>query len=778
MVNNHPLVSVTVAANGKDKCNPASLKWLSAHNWSIEQLFKHLTNGFPVAVGVYNPPEQPVRRKDQFVSSQIIGLDFDKLSPKSAQDLTAHPFVRHYAAFIYSTPSHKPNAPRLRLFFVLDESVTSVQQYEQAVSAMIVKFRDFAPDPACKDAARFFYGSSTPDSEFTLFFGNLLPIGVIANVSDLYRPTNKAKKTDETPLSSYAAKNVEQRLQFTGRTNGDFLECHCPIHPPDKNPSAGWNPEKQILYCFHDGKTYLAKDVAAYLGITFILQTGQPNPSIEGESPVSIAGLTINEIFPNLDFETVIDCLNLNEYGDAILLMKLVQDRIVFDHAEKSWFWWSGNVWMKDRQKKTPELLYAPVGELYATTANSIEKQIAELSGQDNQDEATTLKLENLKKQLVKRSHDLRSHHRSNHVLSIASGLHGLSGSEWDANPRLLGVKNGVIDLRTGAFSEGRLDDYIRKVANVDFEPKAKAPRWESFIAEIFNNDELIAKFVQRLLGYCITGITSDHVLPIFFGRGRNGKDTLIETVGHVLGDYASSSTSDLLIEQTAFAGQAQPHIYNLLGKRLVWVTETRDGSKLNVNQVKYLTGAGRMFARPLYGNPIEFETTHHIILFTNHKPRVPSESEDYAIWKRLLLIPLTLSFVKNPKAPHERQSDSRLKERLFSEAKGILNWLVQGCLAWQQEGLNPPESIIQATHEYAHSEDIIGQFIEARCILHPHAEIGASHIYNAYEEWAKSNGYPVITLRKFGERLHQQFEKKRDARQVKYIGIALQDDL
>ncbi|GAB5492421.1 MAG: hypothetical protein Phog2KO_26360 [Phototrophicaceae bacterium] len=777
------MISLTVATNGQNKCNPATLQWQTVHSWTANRFFQHVaTDGHPVAVGVY---QNSIRRKDAFLSSQVIGLDFDALTQEQAISLINHPFVQGFASFTYSTPSHSQELPRLRVFFILDRVIKSAEKYEVAVRRVLYLFRSFQPDKACKDSARFFYGNNAPDFAYTVFLGNVLPLSQIGKLKE---PDENAKTKVQTTqeLPRDFINSIERSLRFTGVKHGDFLECHCPIHPPDEEPSAGWHPEKHFLFCFHDGKHYLAKEVGQALGMTMYDYVAQSHtnddclqciqPCTQCIQPLSYekTPLSIHADFPEIKAETVAWYAGQNEYGDAQLFVKLTGHRVVYDHSEKSWYWWQGHWWQRDESNKTAELLYAPVGETYAKAAGTFTTRLATLEAQDDIDESQLAKLQSIKKELEKRPRSLRTHSRASNVLKIASGLQGIKGNEWDKNTHLLGVKNGVVDLSTGNHIHGRKTDYIRKVANVAFEPTSNATRWRIFIEEILNDDKDVAQFIQRLFGYMITGITTDHVLPVFYGRGRNGKDTLIETIGDVLGDYANAGTSNLLIDQTNFSGQANPHIHSLMGKRLVWVTETSEGSRLNVNQVKYLTGAGRITARPLYGNPIEFDSTHHIVLFTNHKPRVPSENEDYAIWQRLLLIPLTLSFVENPTSENERPRDPDLKKKLKTERQGILNWLIEGCLEWQRQGLNPPESIRIATREYARSEDFIGLFLDECCVISPYVKVPANELLRAYNQWASDTGFPELSARKLSDQLSKQFDKTRTSQGMLYNGLSL----
>ncbi len=770
--------SVTVSNDIQNKGNPARIKWRTEQNWSLRHLFEHVTSGFPFAVGVYR---NNARRGTEFISGQIIGLDFDDLTPVLAHELLSHEFVGRYAAFSYTTPSHTPELPRLRLIFALPVPIKSKQRYEISVSKLLTIFKPYNPDFACRDASRLFFGNTSPDSAYTIWFGRTLSESVFSSLTE--HVSNIPSNQDEQ-LPRAFVEALERQLKFTGKKRGEFLECHCPIHPPDDTPSAAWHPDKHFLWCYHEGRHYLAKEVGIILNLhlrDFLISDINYRQSVSSEKPHTgeIMPLSLGESFPQLDTESIAAYAAHNEYGDAKFLIRLVEDRLTYDRSQNQWYWWRGHSWSKDTRGQTPELLYMPTGEQYARAAGEYAAQLATLEAElethkDDQILITEVnRVRAVTKDLVARPRALRTHTRANNVLRIAGGLCALEGTEWDNDPMLLGVQNGVVNLRTGKLRCGQLDDYIRKAANVSYNPDAQASRWEQFILEIVDGDTSLSDFLQRLFGCFITGDVSEHVLPVCYGRGRNGKDTLMETIGYVMGDYAKAGTGELLIDVST-GGQATPHLFELQGRRLVWVTETSEGARLNVNQVKYLTGAGRINARPLYGNPVEFDATHHIILFTNHKPRVPSQNEDYAIWKRLLLIPLTLSFVDNPIASHERPRDAYLKQKLKNEGEGILNWLVKGCLQWQREGLNPPLSVIEATEEYARSEDVVGLFLEERCVFQPLAREQAQKLYNAFQDWARTNGYPEMGVRKFGERLTAQFPKERSSAGMVYVGVSL----
>jgi putative DNA primase/helicase len=454
----------------------------------------------------------------------------------------------------------------------------------------------------------------------------------------------------------------------------------------------------------------------------------------------------------------VLECLHEEEYGDARLFARLYQGRLLYDHSIKTWFVWGGHAWYPDKTNLIRQLVAGQLARQYLHLA-------ADLSPET--------KTQKLVDHLTSRTYALRRLNRCNNVIQFATSMLGITGDEWDTDPWLLGVQNGVIDLRSGKMRAGRPEDYIRTICPTTWKGiDAPAPRFEQFIRDIFNEQDDIAAFVQRLLGYSITGLTVEHIFPVLWGeKGRNGKDTLLETIKRVLGDLADTVSTDVLLA-TNTRGGAQPHLCDLQGKRLVWASETDLNARLNAAQIKLITGGGTIKTRPLYGNMIEFQPSHLVLLITNFKPK--ANADDDALWNRMVLLPFTLRFVAEPGAPDERQRDPHLIDKLATERSGILAWLVRGCLAWQRTGLAIPDGVKASTEAYREEEDIIGQFVDECCVIHSHASVTASALYNAYREWSDNAGMTPLNQINFGKRMGKRFERKRLESRFQYLGVGL----
>ncbi len=466
------------------------------------------------------------------------------------------------------------------------------------------------------------------------------------------------------------------------------------------------------------------------------------------------------------DLPDLSEFLNRNEQGDAELFSLLFTDKAAYDHSEKSWYLWRGKFWEVDGKREV-------IGMMNRVAAEYLDRA-GEERGKGNTE---------LSNQFVDRAKQLQALRRITNVLTLATSLPrlALSGSEWDTASMMLPVANGIIDLSTGTFRESRSDDYIRAFSPVEWRGlDTPSPLWDATLQAIFNDDAELIAFMQRLFGYAITGETKEQILPILWGEGANGKSTIMDTLSAVLGDSVCFNTqADSLMDVRQNDGDAaRPFVVSLRNKRLIWASESKEGQKLNAGLVKQLTGDGYITARALFGNPVTFKQTHKIIMLTNHSPRIP-DSDDYAMWRRVIRIPFAVRFMNNPKLPHERKQDKDLLSKLRNEYPGIIAWLVRGCLAWQREGLNPPTAVIESTEKYREDEDLTGQFCDERLTIGDGYEVPAGELYRAYSLWCDGYGYNPMSARAFGQRMTRRFgdtvpKWTGGKSQRAYIGVGL----
>lgn len=334
----------------------------------------------------------------------------------------------------------------------------------------------------------------------------------------------------------------------------------------------------------------------------------------------------------------------------------------------------------------------------------------------------------------------------------LAEALLCRDASELDAAPHLLGTPAGVLDLLSGTHREHRQADLITKVCGASFEPGATAPTWERVMREIFRDDEPMIDYFQRLTGYMLSGQRGEHLLPIFWGSGANGKSTALGTLQALMGDYAGTAAPDLLI---AKSGNDHPtSLADLQGRRLVVVSETGEAGRLNEERAKLLTGGDTITARRMRMDFYQFQPSHLLVLQTNHRPKV--QGTDEGVWRRLRLIPFSHTI------PPERR-DSRLPEKLRAELPGILQWALAGWRRYQAQGFNDPPKVRGATAEYREASDVVGLFLSEVCEEIAGFTATARDLYRAYTEWCEETGERQRTQKDFGMRLAERgFEQAR----------------
>lgn len=497
-----------------------------------------------------------------------------------------------------------------------------------------------------------------------------------------------------------------------------------------------------------------------------------PESQSEG-SPAVSDGSPDDGTIPSAD---ILAALARNQDGDADLFVRLYRGQFAFDHAAGRWYGFTGNFWKED---VTGEVLQAvgAVADLYVTEVRS-QSLLRATAARANDTKAET-RYKEIEKALLKRIHVLQSLKWKNDILVLArsgSDTLGITGQEWDRDPWSLACSNAIINLKNGTHRQGRPEDYIKTAAPTEWKGiRTPCPSWERFLSDIFGGSKLMIAFVQRLLGYGITGLSILHLFVMLCGIGRNGKGTLLETLRRVLGDFTLKIEAELLLEQrfARQAGSPNSAVLSLQGRRIAWASEASEGRSINTGRLKELVGGDTLTGRAVYGKyQISFEPSHLLFLLTNSKPSAPSN--DFAFWQRVLVILFEISFVDRPQGPNERKADPNLVEKLKAEASGILAWLVRGCLAWQKEGLNPPEQVRVATESYRTDEDTLGAFVSECCSLGENLHVRANAYYEAYKVWSAQNGLDALSGVLFGREMKKRFASHPDRNGIVYLGVAL----
>jgi putative DNA primase/helicase len=340
--------------------------------------------------------------------------------------------------------------------------------------------------------------------------------------------------------------------------------------------------------------------------------------------------------------------------------------------------------------------------------------------------------------------------------------------SEFDADPMLLGVTNGVLDLATGALLPVSPDVLVSKRCSVAYDPTARCQRFDKFMVEV-QPDADVRVFMQRLMGYCLTGNINEQMFAFLYGHGANGKSVFIELMAWLLGDYARKIPTEMLMQHQRNPQGPSPDIVALKGLRLAFANETEEGRRLAEARVKDMTGGDTLIGRVPYGKAdITFTPTHKLIIVGNHKPEITDNS--FGMWRRVVLAPFDQTIPEKSRDPH-------LSAKLKAEGAGILNWVLTGLRDQQENGLRIPERITAATAAYRDEMDIIGDWIAESCNTGAGCTEKKTTLYADYAAWAKASGHQPLAQGRLTKRLNER-GYKLDAGRRTVFGLALKNTL
>ncbi|MCK4873824.1 MAG: hypothetical protein KAS72_13975 [Phycisphaerales bacterium] len=438
-----------------------------------------------------------------------------------------------------------------------------------------------------------------------------------------------------------------------------------------------------------------------------------------------------------------------DDISNAERLVAQQGDCIRWMHTRKRWIYWDGRRWATDDTDFAMRCAKATARSIYG------EAQRCDSDGEA--------------KEIARWADRSASAQRLHAMLKLAKSEDGITIGEdnLDRDPTLLNCMNGTLDLRTGELRAHDRNDLISKLAPVAYDAAAKCPRWDAFLDRICDGNGELRSFIQRAVGYTLTGLTGERSMFILHGSGANGKSVFTSVIRDILGDYAATVPASTFLARRDDGPRND--IAGLTGIRLAVGAETTEGRSLNEGLVKLLTGGSdRVSARFLFGEWFEFLPTFKLWLHTNHRPVV--KGDDNAIWDRLKLVPFTVTI-----PPGER--DAELPEKLAKECRGILAWAVRGCTTWWKDGLGIPDEVIAAVDDYRSESDIVGRFLGDCCVLNDTASATAKDLYREFREWSEREGEPVMSQKRFGGRLRARgFDSVRlDGRgPTTWIGIGL----
>jgi len=447
---------------------------------------------------------------------------------------------------------------------------------------------------------------------------------------------------------------------------------------------------------------------------------------------------------------------------------RYVEERGVFYNYESG-------AWRASRslaEIKTKQIINEVHDEL-----DEVKKRLKELQSRQPADRAAIGETFQYLENLEKFASQIKKPVTMENVLTFARSDLRIDADAFDTNAAVFNCANGTIDLDTGKFREHRPDDLCSMQSPVKFDAQADCPRWRRFLEEIFLDDRDLIAFIQRAIGYSLSGFTDEQVFLILHGDGSNGKSELLFILDQIFGNYLRAANVDTFMDDRPQGGHNED-IARLRGCRLVTTTETEKTRRLAEGLVKRLTGGDRITASFKHERTFEFMPRFKVWLAANHKPQI--NGTDYGIWRRILLVPFGAKFVKHGiplDGENQFRIDLNLRYDLRRELPGILNWAIEGYQAWRKQGLAAPEIVRAASEEYRQESDKLGAFLAEEMIEKPYYSTPLNQAYQAYRTWAENGGMKPLSIRGLASELRARgikVEKAGVRNDVSIVGYVL----
>lgn len=618
-----------------------------------------------------------VRGKRGIIEASALVLDFDHLADGSVDEVMRRLQARGWAFLATTSFSHRAEGANdncFRLVVAVSRPILP-DEYEAVWLAADRALGGFA-DRNARDISRIWYVASCPPDRGSLAWvrsGDGRPLDVVNAIAHV--ETGRRRARDRT----------------TPGRDGDG-----PIAPGGRNGA---------LTRLAGAMRRQGADRDALLDALRRTNATRCEPPLDDAEVGRIVDSVVR-----YDPASVLLAANQTDLGNAERFEAFAGDRFRYVHPWSSWIWFDGARWQRDVD-----------GESVRWGRDTLRAVGAQ---------AGTVPDEESRGHLIKHALDSESSARIAAMLSLAQSLLPIAPEALDADLDLFNCANGTLDLRTGALRPHDRRDRLTRLSPVRFDLDATCPRWDAFLLRVLGGNAQLVGFLQRAIGYSLTGHTSEQVLLLLYGIGANGKSTFLETVRALMGDYATQTDFATFIKREVEG--ARNDLARLVGARLVSAVEIEAGKPLAEALVKQLTGGDTITARFLFKEFFDFRPTFKLWLAANHKPTVTGG--DHGIWRRIRLVPFTVTIP-------DAERDSKLTAKLAEELPGILAWAVRGCLAWRRDGLGVPDAVRAATESYRDEMDAMAPFLDEACFAVSSARITAKDLYDAYLAWCVANG-------------------------------------
>lgn len=652
------------------------------------------------------------RGKRNVAHATALVLDYDHLTSEAAESVRARLAQRGWAWLAYSSFSHLADGPDDCCFrvVVLVSRPVLPDEYDAVWVAANGALGNLA-DRAARDISRIWYVAACPPER--------------ASLAWLEHRDGRPLDVDGAVAADRQHRRRDRRVDKGGGEAG----------PPI--PQGGRN---SALLSLAGAMRRRGADLETILDALRQTNRARCQPPLEDAEVAGIAQSAVR-----YQPTSVLLAANRTDLGNAERFAAFAGDRFRYVHTWGAWLFFDSKRWTRDTD-----------GGATRWCRDTLRAVAAE---------AGTLDEPEARDQLVKHALDSESAARIAAMTGLAQALMPVATDELDRDPDLFNVENGTLDLRTGRLRPHDRADLLTRRAPVVFDPAATCPRWDAFLLRCMGGDQALVGFLQRAVGYALTGHTSEQVLLLLYGTGANGKSTFLETVRALLGDYATQTDFTTFLRRESEG--VRNDLARLVGTRFVSAVEAEAGVPLAEALVKQITGGDIITARFLFREFFEFRPTFKLWLAANHKPTV--RGNDHGIWRRIRLVPFTVTIP-------EAERDPKLLEKLAAELPGILAWAVRGCLDWREHGLGAPEAVKAATASYRDEMDVLGPFLEEATSPAPGLRVTARELYEAYVAWCQGNGERPRSQKAFANGLRERaFEAVKGSKGVRcWAGLRL----
>lgn len=445
--------------------------------------------------------------------------------------------------------------------------------------------------------------------------------------------------------------------------------------------------------------------------------------------------------------QTKLPMHTLDDTGNAERMKDYCGDIFRYNYTDKRWMYYKGGVWV-----------YDDCGAIFSAADVILERMKIEMKSWAEHEGGSML--QDYQKHMKK----TRSNATKTAMVKEFQHIVPISPADLDTHKTLVNTQNGIVDLDTCSTVPHSPKMYMTKMLGTSMPVTPKRPvLWLRFLDDIFGDDKELIRYIQKSVGYCLSGLTTEQCVFFLYGNGRNGKSTFLEIIRAILGEYATNIQPESIMVKNN-NNSANTDIARLKGARLVTSVEPNEGMRLNEGLIKQLTGDDMVTARKLYGDEFEYRPEFKLWLATNHKPTI--RGTDLGIWRRIHIIPFT-------KIIPEEKVDKNLGEKLREEMPDILAWAMEGYRLWKYEGLHKPKAVEDSVKEYRSEMDVLATFLDSEDVIEG-GEVKSAVLYAVYCQWAATNNEYKMPNRKFALEMGKRYRKVHKASGDYYQGISV----